>query len=227
MNYIPFMKAYSRRMPYANLLAIDLEGTLLDGEMMEAIGAKLSGVYTELNGQRVTMKEYMDTITQMGMRGEMRFEDSFRARIEKAFSLVSPEDMKRLVCSVPFSAGVKDTLPKLREKYDIAVVSGGLAALIEHCLESKGIVVDYIAASSVIADNGKIQIYPLADKSVPIAQLVKDHGYRYVVAIGDGANDACMKSVADKFVWFCPKPCLAKDGDLVIEDFRELPGIIL
>lgn len=66
---------------------------------------------------------------------------------------------------------------------------------------------------------------PLTDKAEVISSL-KQYGYDYVAAIGDGANDRAMQREADAFAWVCPKDGLAKPGERVITDLRELPGLL-
>ncbi|MBI2971066.1 MAG: haloacid dehalogenase-like hydrolase [Candidatus Aenigmarchaeota archaeon] len=226
--HIPVFVTTNRRPEFKHgLFAADYEGTLLAGEFMEALGNALAGVYTELDGSRVSMKAYMEAITQRGMRGELPFDASLRLRLEEITKYMNLEEMKAVVAGIPLRTGAREALMELEKYHDIIVVSGGIYPLVEHSLSTHGIGVDYVAASGIKC-NGRLQdVYPLTDKSLPLKQLMQQHPYGWLVAMGDGANDRQMKGVANRFIWVCPKDGLAEDRDIVIGgDLSVVPQLL-
>jgi len=218
---IPVIVTYNRK-PYAHrrLLATDLEGTLTPYETMEVIGYHLQHVYTDLDGRKVNMYDFMIKITQGGMRGKrpMPFSESLKLRIGKVAEFMPLEEMRGIARTIPLRGGAKEALQAITVKYDIAVITGGIHPLAKEILLGNGLGVDYLAASGIESNNGRIvEVYPLTDKGEVVRQLVREYRYEYVVGMGDGSNDKRIKEVSNRFIWVNPKDGLVEGGDEVID----------
>lgn len=227
---IPVMRTYNRRNgTRRKLLATDFEGTLLEGEMMEALGCYLDGEFVDYNGSLVPLGDYMKRITELGMTGRMPFGESLRLRFETLADLMPLKEMQDVVAGMPLRRGAREALRAIEDEYDVAIITGGIHPLVECYLKRNGIEVDYHAASGAGIVDGKVaRVYPLIDKLEPVQRLKEEVRYRHIVAMGDGATDRAMKKVAGRFIWVCPKPGLAEDGDIVLgNDLSSLPAILL
>jgi phosphoserine phosphatase len=184
------------------LVVMDVDSTLIQQEVIELLALKA--------GAHEKVKE----ITDAAMRGELDFAASLRARVALLEGL--PESVIAEVQSeIELTPGARTLVKTLRQLgHSVAVVSGGFTAVIEPLLKELGIA-HYRANTLEIIDGkltGKV-IDPIIDRAAK-ATALKDFAeiegvqLEQTVAIGDGANDLDMISIAGLGIAFNAKPAV-------------------
>ena len=198
------------------LVAFDMDSTLIEAEVIDEL-AKLAGV-----GEQVS------AITERAMRGEIDFSESFRARVALLEGL-EESALDRVASELKITEGAEHLISTLRTLgYKTAILSGGFTYFAKHLQARLGM--DYVYANELdIAQGvvtGKIQgeIVDGARKAQLLRQLADDLGIdlQQVIAVGDGANDLPMLSIAGLGIAFRAKPLVTKVGRAV--DIDSGPG---
>ncbi len=186
------------------LVAFDMDSTLIEAEVIDEL-AKLAGV-----GEQVS------AITERAMRGEIDFSESFRARVALLEGL-EESALARVAGQLKITEGAEHLISTLRALgYKTAILSGGFTYFANHLQARLGI--DYVYANELdIAEGvvtGKIKgtIVDGARKAELLRQLAADEGIdlQQVIAVGDGANDLPMLSIAGLGIAFRAKPLVQK-----------------
>ena len=198
------------------LVAFDMDSTLIEAEVIDEL-AKLAGV-----GEQVS------AITERAMRGEIDFSESFRARVALLEGL-EESALDRVASELKITEGAEHLIATLRTLgYKTAILSGGFTYFAKHLQARLGM--DYVYANELdIAQGvvtGKIQgeIVDGARKAQLLRQLADDLGIdlQQVIAVGDGANDLPMLSIAGLGIAFRAKPLVTKISGAV--DIDSGPG---
>jgi phosphoserine phosphatase len=184
------------------LVVMDVDSTLIQQEVIELLAAKA--------GAQDKVKE----ITEAAMRGELDFAASLKARVALLAGL--PEsviaDVQSEIALTPGARTLVKTLHQLG--HSVAVVSGGFTSVIEPLIKELGIT-HYRANTLEIVDGkltGKV-LDPIVDRAAK-ATALKDFAavegvlLEQTVAIGDGANDLDMISIAGLGIAFNAKPAV-------------------
>ena len=186
------------------LVAFDMDSTLIEAEVIDEL-AKLAGV-----GEQVS------AITERAMRGEIDFSESFRARVALLEGL-EESALARVAGQLKITEGAEHLISTLRALgYKTAILSGGFTYFANHLQARLGM--DYVYANELdIAEGvvtGKIKgtIVDGARKAELLRQLAADEGIdlQQVIAVGDGANDLPMLSIAGLGIAFRAKPLVQK-----------------
>ena len=189
------------------LVAFDMDSTLIEAEVIDEL-AKLAGV-----GEQVS------AITERAMRGEIDFSESFRARVALLEGL-EESALERVASELKITEGAEHLISTLRTLgYKTAILSGGFTYFARHLQARLGM--DYVYANELdIAQGvvtGKIQgeIVDGARKAQLLRQLADDLGIdlQQVIAVGDGANDLPMLSIAGLGIAFRAKPLVQKSAE--------------
>jgi len=189
------------------LVAFDMDSTLIEAEVIDEL-AKLAGV-----GEQVS------AITERAMRGEIDFSESFRARVALLEGL-EESALDRVASELKITEGAEHLISTLRTLgYKTAILSGGFTYFAKHLQARLGM--DYVYANELdIAQGvvtGKIQgeIVDGARKAQLLQQLADDLGIdlQQVIAVGDGANDLPMLSIAGLGIAFRAKPLVKKSAE--------------
>ena len=189
------------------LVAFDMDSTLIEAEVIDEL-AKLAGV-----GEQVS------AITERAMRGEIDFSESFRARVALLEGL-EESALDRVASELKITEGAEHLISTLRTLgYKTAILSGGFTYFAKHLQARLGM--DYVFANELdIAQGvvtGKIQgeIVDGARKAQLLRQLADDLGIdlQQVIAVGDGANDLPMLSIAGLGIAFRAKPLVKKSAE--------------
>lgn len=182
------------------LFAFDMDSTLIQGEVIDEL-ARMHGV-----GEQVS------AITAAAMRGELDFRQSFTRRISLLKGL--PESrVRELLQLIPLAEGAERLISTLKSLgYKTAVLSGGFTFFGEHLQRLLGL--DYVFANQLEIENGLVTGRVAGEivdgkKKAALLQALADAeniSLDQIVAVGDGANDLPMLSLAGMGIAFHAKP---------------------
>ena len=184
------------------LVVMDVDSTLIQQEVIELLAAKA--------GAQDKVKE----ITDAAMRGELDFAASLKARVALLAGL--PEAVIAEVQSeIVLTPGARTLVKTLHQLgHSVAVVSGGFTSVIEPLVKELGI--SHYRANTLEIVDGKLTgrvLDPIVDRAAK-ATALKDFAavegvlLEQTVAIGDGANDLDMISIAGLGIAFNAKPAV-------------------
>ena len=189
------------------LVVFDMDSTLIEAEVIDEL-ARLAGV-----GDQVS------AITERAMRGEIDFSESFRARMALLHGL-SEDALEKVARGLKITEGAEHLVATLRTLgYKTAILSGGFTYFARHLQARLGI--DYIHANELdIADGvvtGKVvgAIVDGARKADLLRELAAEQNIdlQQVIAVGDGANDLPMLSIAGLGIAFRAKPLVKQSAE--------------
>lgn len=182
------------------LVCFDMDSTLIEAEVIDEL-AIAAGVGDEVIA-----------ITEAAMRGELDFKESFARRLALLKGLdesVLAEIAERL----PVTEGAErliSTLSKLG--YKTAILSGGFNYFGRYLQNKLGI--DYVYANELEVVDGKVtgNVSGVVVDGARKAELLRELAAKeslsleQVIAVGDGANDLPMLSIAGLGIAFRAKP---------------------
>lgn len=182
------------------LVVFDMDSTLIEAEVIDEL-AIVAGV-----GEQVAK------ITESAMRGELDFNESFRRRVALLEGL--DESALELVAGrLRLTEGAETLMITLKRLgYKTAILSGGFSFFANRLRDKLGF--DYVYANELDIQNGVVTgkvIGEIVDGNRK-AELLKDIARRenialeQVIAVGDGANDLPMLSIAGLGIAFRAKP---------------------
>jgi phosphoserine phosphatase len=201
------------------LVAFDMDSTLIRVEVIDEL-ARLAGVGTEVAA-----------ITESAMRGEMDFRKSFVQRVRLLGGL--PESaLATLAASVPLMDGVERLTGTLKSLgYKMAILSGGFSFMGRELQRRFGI--DYLYANELEIHDGFVtgcvsaEIIDGPRKAALLREIAARENFsmEQVIAVGDGANDLPMLSIAGLGIAFRAKPIVRGSARLSISRLG-LDGIL-
>jgi phosphoserine phosphatase len=189
------------------LVAFDMDSTLIEAEVIDEL-AKAAGV-----GEQVS------AITERAMRGELDFNESFRRRVALLKGLDGAV-LETIASELKITEGAEHLIKTLHTMgYKTAILSGGFTYFARHL--QKKLAIDYVYANELdIVDNqvtGEVKgtIVDGARKAQLLRQLADEQriDMQQVIAVGDGANDLPMLSIAGLGIAFRAKPLVKKSAE--------------
>jgi len=184
------------------LVVMDVDSTLIQQEVIELLAAK-AGVEDDVK-----------SITEAAMRGELDFAASLKARVALLAGLPESviDEVRAEIALTPGARTLVKTLHQLG--HSVAVVSGGFTAVIEPLIKELGIT--HYRANTLEVVDGRLTglvIEPIIDRAAKATALrdfaaIEGVQLEQTVAIGDGANDLDMISIAGLGIAFNAKPAV-------------------
>ena len=182
------------------LICFDMDSTLIETEVIDELAI------------RAGVGDQVKAITEAAMRGEIDFCESFRQRCALLKGL-DVSVMQEIAENLPITVGV-DRLMRILKKvgFKIAILSGGFTYFGNYLKQKYNI--DYVYANELEVENGKLTGRHVGDivdgkRKAELLRLiaqVENVDIRRTVAVGDGANDLPMISIAGLGIAFHAKP---------------------
>jgi len=184
------------------LVCFDMDSTLIEQEVIDELALE-AGV-----GEQVA------EITERAMQGELDFQQSFRARVALLKGLdasVLPKIAERLTVT----EGAERLISTLKALgYKTAILSGGFQYFAEYLQAKLGI--DEVHANILDVQDGLVTGEVKGAMGISLEQAM---------AVGDGANDLPMLSIAGLGVAFRAKPLVRQNANQAISSVG-LDGVL-
>ena len=201
------------------LICFDMDSTLIQTEVIDELA------------MRAGVGDQVKAITEAAMRGEIDFKESFRQRCALLKGL-DVSVMREIAENLPITEGVDRLMYVLKKiGFKIAILSGGFTYFGNYLKQRYHI--DYVYANELEIENGKLTGNYVGDivdgnRKAELLRLiaqVENVDIRQTVAVGDGANDLPMISIAGLGIAFHAKPKVKENANQSISTIG-LDGIL-
>lgn len=188
------------------LVCFDMDSTLIEAEVIDEL-AKAAGVGNEVAA-----------ITERAMHGALDFTQSFTQRMALLKGL-DESVLSSIADSLPITEGAEHLISTLKKLgYKTAILSGGFTYFGQVLQKRLGI--DYVFANELEIVDGKVtgNVCGAVIDGNRKAELLKELAQKenicleQVVAVGDGANDLPMLSIAGLGIAFRAKPLVKAEA---------------
>ncbi len=213
------------------LVVFDMDSTLIEAEVIDELAIE-AGV-----GDQVA------AITEEAMQGKIDFTESFERRVGLLKGL-DESVLERVAQRLPLTEGAEELVSNLHALgFKTAILSGGFNYFGEYLKSKLGF--DYVYANDLEIENGKVTgrvtgtVVDGKRKAELLKEIAQREGVRLeqTIAVGDGANDLPMLSLAGLRIAFRAKPLvrqsakqaistLGLDGILYLIGFRDRDSVL-
>ena len=193
------------------LIVMDVDSTLIQGEVIEMIAAHAG------------CEEQVAEVTEAAMRGELDFEQSLRERV-RLLEGVPASALDEVYDSIVLAPGARTLVRTLsRLGYRFAIVSGGFSQITDRLAADLGI--HFARANELEIVDGKLtgrvvgEVVDRAGKARALREFAAEVGVsdgRRSIAIGDGANDLDMLGSAGLGIAYNAKPMVRDAADTAV-----------
>ena len=209
----------AERLSHFGLCVMDMDSTLINIECIDEIADMMN------------LKPQVSAITEQSMRGELDFVQSLRKRVALLKGL--PETALQRVIDERLQAnpGAHEWIAACKtNNIKTMVVSGGFTLFANHVKTMLGL--DYAVANTFEIIDGKLTGNILGDivdaerKAQELVKLRDELGLSadQTIAIGDGANDLKMLSVATVGIAYHAKPVVQQQATYAL-NYSGLDGV--
>lgn len=202
------------------LICFDMDSTLIQTECIDELA------------MRAGVGDKVKAITESAMRGEIDFKESFRQRVELLNGL-DASVMREIAETMPITEGAERLMSVLkRYGYKIAILSGGFTYFGQYLQRKFNI--DYMYANELeIGEDGKLTGRYIGDivdgqrkaELLKLIAQVEKVDLAQTIAVGDGANDLPMLSIAGLGIAFHAKPRVVANAKQAINTIG-LDGVL-
>ena len=202
------------------LICFDMDSTLIQTECIDELA------------MRAGVGDKVKAITESAMRGEIDFKESFRQRVELLKGL-DASVMREIAETMPITEGAERLMSVLkRYGYKIAILSGGFTYFGQYLQRKFNI--DYMYANELeIGEDGKLTGRYIGDivdgkrkaELLKLIAQVEKVDLAQTTAVGDGANDLPMLSIAGLGIAFHAKPRVVANAKQAINTIG-LDGVL-
>ena len=201
------------------LICFDMDSTLVNTECIDELA------------ERAGVGDKVKAITESAMRGEIDFTESFTRRVAllKGLDESVMEDIAR---NLPYNEGLERMMKILKMVgYKTAILSGGFTYFGKYLQQKFGF--DYVYANELEIVDGKLTGRYVGDvvdgrRKAELLKLlcqVENINLEQAVAVGDGANDLPMLSLAGLGIAYHAKPKVKENAGQSISSIG-LDGVL-
>jgi len=201
------------------LVVFDMDSTLIQGEVINILA------------QHAGAGDQVAEITAAAMNGEMDFKDSFARRVALLKGL-DERVLSEVAQKLPLTEGAERVITTLKRLgYKIGIISGGFDYFGEYLQKRLGL--DYVFANVLEIKDGKVSGNITGDiidgpRKADILKTiarVENISLQQTIAVGDGANDLPMISIAGLGIAYHAKPVVKENAEKSISNIG-LDGLL-
>jgi len=188
----------------------DIESVLLDAEFLPLLA------------ERVGKEKFVHEITLKGIRGEIKWEDGLRQRID-ALKGVKHKIADEVADSMPYMKGAHEVCGELKRRgYVLIGVTGGFTIFADRVKRELGL--DYLFSNQLVFNDGElVGVEPLKVKSNSVDGLEKllmklKVKKEDIVTVVDGANDVKLFRYASTKIAFNAQPIVKELGNVIVDE---------
>ena len=188
------------------LVVFDMDSTLIRGEVIDTLAGHVGA------GRQVSQ------ITESAMNGDIDFKESFSRRVALLKGL-DEKVLAQVAEDLTLTEGAERVINTLKKLgYKIGIISGGFDYFGENL--QKRLNLDYVFANVLEIENGKVTGNVTGDiidgqrkaEILKTIATVENISLQQTIAIGDGANDLPMLSIAGQGIAFHAKSIVKENA---------------